>query len=85
MRLYSEIFKNINPNAFSRCVIIPCGGGYFEGVKGMEEFSVQRVVIRFPKERVEVLGEGFSIAKYCDGDLEIAGKILSVRALVEER
>ena len=38
MRLYSEIFKNINANTFARCVIVPCGSGYFEGVKGMEEF-----------------------------------------------
>ena len=84
MRLYSEIFKNINANTFARCVIVPCGSGYFEGVKGMEEFSLQRVVIRFSKERVEVLGEDFSIAKYCDGDLEIEGKIFSIRALADE-
>ncbi len=84
MRLYGEIFKNTNGEAFSRCVITPCGGGYFEGIKGLEDFSENRVILRFPKERVEILGEGFVIKKYCDGDLQIAGKILSMRALTGE-
>ena len=84
MRLNGEIFKNTRGDVFSRCVITPCGGGYFEGVKGMEDFSSNRIIVRFPKERVEVLGEGFVIKKYCDGDLQIAGKIFSVRTIKDE-
>ena len=81
MRLYDEIFKNANGEGFSRCVITPCGGGYFEGVKAVEDFSPQRIVLRFPRHSVEVLGETLVIKKYCDGDLQVFGKILSLHTL----
>ena len=83
MRLYDEIFKKAE-DVFSRCVITPLGGGYFEGVKAVEDFSPERIIVRFLKERVEVLGESLVIKKYCDGDLQVLGKILSLRALVGE-
>ena len=62
----------------------PCGGGYFEGVKAVEDFSTERIILCFSRERVELLGEAFSIKKYYDGDLQVQGKILSMRALVGE-
>ena len=84
MRLYGEIFKNASVDALAKCIIIPCGGGYFEGVKTVEDFSAERILIRFLHHRVEVLGEALVIKKYCDGDLQVLGKILSLRTLVEE-
>ena len=42
MRLYEEIFKDTDGASLSRCVIVPNGGGYFEGVKTVEDFSPQR-------------------------------------------
>ena len=83
MRLYGEIFKNTSVDALAKCIIIPCGGGYFEGVKTVEDFSAERILIRFSHHRVEVLGEALVIKKYCDGDLQVVGKILSLRTLVE--
>ena len=84
MRLYDEILKNTEAGGFARCVITPCGGGYFEGVKAVEDFSTERIILCFSRERVELLGEAFSIKKYYDGDLQVQGKILSMRALVGE-
>ncbi|MBQ7831765.1 MAG: YabP/YqfC family sporulation protein [Clostridia bacterium] len=85
MRLYDEIFKNADGGALSRCIVVPCGGGYFEGVKSVGDFSTERIVICFPKQTVEAEGKGLSILKYCDGDLQIAGKILSLRVLTDGR
>ena len=68
----------------ARCIIVPDGGGYFEGVKSVEEFSPQRIVLHMSKRAVEVEGIGLSIEKYCDGDLQICGKIQSVRVLQDE-
>ena len=84
MRLYGEIFKNASVESFARCMIIPCGGGYFEGVKTVEDFSAERILIRFSNQRVEVLGKALVIKKYCDGDLQVLGKILSLRTLAKE-
>jgi hypothetical protein len=85
MRLYDEIFKNADGGAFSRCVIVPCGGGYFEGVKSVGDFSPERIVICFPRESVEVEGNSLTIKKYCDGDLQLSGKITSLRVLYGDK
>ncbi len=84
MRLYDEIFKNADGGAFARCIIVPCGGGYFEGVKSVGDFSPTRVVICFPRRSVEAVGEGLTIKKYCDGDLQLSGKITRVQVLDED-
>lgn len=81
MRLYDEIFKNADGAALSRCIIVPEGGGYFEGVKYVEDFSADKIVVRFPKKSMEIEGVDLFIVKYCDGDLQIGGKILALRLL----
>ncbi len=80
MRLYDEIFKTTD-GALSRCYFVPGGGGYFEGVKAVGDFSPERVTVCFPRSEVEVAGEGLTIRKYCDGDLELSGKIFSLRVI----
>ena len=47
----------------------------------MGDFSDERIVICFPHETVEAAGKGLTIRKYCDGDLQIAGKIYSLCVL----
>ncbi len=81
MRLYDEIFKNPNGEGMQRCVIVPLGGGYFEGVKAVGDFAPERIVVCFPKIDVEVLGRNLSIKKYCEGDLQISGEISLVKVL----
>lgn len=79
MRLYDEIFKNPKGMALARYTIAVNGGGYFEGVKSVGDFSPEKVVLFFPRGSLEVEGVALSIAKYCDGDLQIDGKITLVR------
>lgn len=84
MRLYDEIFKNADGAAMQRCIIVPNGGGYFEGVKAVGDFTPERIVICFPKSTVEAEGTDISIKKYCDGDLQLSGRITSLRVLEGE-
>lgn len=79
MRLYDELFKNTDGFALEKCTFVPNGGGYFEGVKAVGEFSPERVVLHFPKLAVAVEGSGLSIEKYCDGDLQISGRICALK------
>ena len=65
MRLYDEIFKSVDGVAVARCLLVPGGEGYLEGVKSVEEFSPERLVICFSKNRVEIEGEGLSISITC--------------------
>ncbi|MBQ8658800.1 MAG: YabP/YqfC family sporulation protein [Clostridia bacterium] len=87
MRLYDEIFKRTDGELFpaARCLIVPNGGGYFEGVKAMGDFSPERVELYFRGEVVRVDGESLSVKKYCDGDLELGGKITALTVLNGER
>ncbi len=81
MRLYDEIFKNADGGATSRCIIVPNGEGYFEGVKAVGDFSSTRIVLCFPKIELEITGENLSIKKYYDGDLRLLGKIISMQVV----
>ena len=74
MRLYDEVFKNADGGAFSRCIVVPRGGGYFEGVKSVGDFSAERIVVCFPRETVEVEGR----------DLQLSGQIHSIRVVVPQ-
>ena len=79
MRLFDEIFKNDTLASLARCVLIVGGGGYFEGVKTVGDFTSEKIVLYFPKETVVIEGESLSIGKYYDGDLHLLGKIRSWR------
>ena len=84
MHLYEEIFKSVDGIANSRCIIVPNGGGYFEGVKSVEDFSPERILLRFSQGLAAVDGRALMIKKYCDGDLEISGRIVAFSLLEGE-
>ena len=81
MRASKVFFKGEVGEAFAleRCLIFPLGEGYFEGVKSLGDLSPTSVVIRFSHAIVTVEGEGLSVGKYLDGDLQLCGKITSLK------
>ncbi len=81
MRLYDEIFKSVDGLAFRKYTVVIGGGGYFEGVKSVGDFSSEQVVLFFSKSSLQIDGKNLSIKKYCDGDLELAGTIHTVTLL----
>ena len=80
MRLYDEIFKNTEGFPFARCTIVTGGGGYFEGVKAIGDFSPERVVVCFHRQSVAIEGKDLSVKKYYDGDLQLCGQIFHLTA-----
>lgn len=78
MRLNGELFQGVDSFADARYTVVVAGGGYFQGVKAVGDFTPQTIVLYFPRGSVEVQGDKLSIKKYIDGDLEIGGRILSV-------
>ena len=75
MQLYDEIYEGV---AEARCSFLPLGGGYFQGVRALGGFSDTEILLQFKKNTVIVRGEQLEIKKYCDGDLQLSGKIFSV-------
>ena len=80
MRLYEEIL-GVDGFALARYSVAVNGGGYFEGVKAVGEFSPEKICLLFPRACVEVEGENLSIGKYLDGDMRIDGKIRSIKCV----
>ena len=83
MRLYEEIIQSEGFTAFAgaRVLFLPLRAVYCEGVKGLGDFSCERVEVCFSSCAVEIEGEELSIAKLLDGALWIPGTVVSVRAL----
>lgn len=75
MELYDEIYEGVKEG---RCSFLPNGGGYFQGVKALVGLSDTEITLLFHKELVIVCGEKLEIKKYCDGDLQLSGRIFSV-------
>ena len=78
MRLYNEILKKLGDgesalSAGARYTVLPGRGGYFQ-------FSSERVILGFRRVVLEIEGSGFVIEKYCDGDLELSGRISEIRS-----
>lgn len=84
MRLQDELFKSANGWTGARYTVAVQGGGYFQGVKAVGDFSPQNIVLYCPNAWLEVQGEGLIIRKYADGDLELGGKIVCVRTESKE-
>ncbi len=83
MRLYEEIIQSEGFTAFAgaRVLFFPLRAVYCEGVKGLGDFSCDRVEVCFPACSVAIEGEELSIAKFLDGDLCVQGKVVSVCVL----
>ena len=81
MRLYNEIFKSVDGLACCKYTVVVGGGGYFEGVKSVGDFSPEQIVLFFPKCSLQIDGNGLEIKKYCDGDLQLLGTIHTVTTL----
>lgn len=79
MRLYDEIFRNVEGTAFSRCIIAVGGNAYFQGVRSVGDFSPEKIVLYFKEGEVTVEGEDLSVGRYCEGDLLLNGRVLSYR------
>jgi hypothetical protein len=81
MRLYDEIFKSADGLAFRKYTVVVGGGGYFEGVKSVGDFSTERIILFYPKCSLQIDGKDLMIKKYCDGDLELSGVVHTVTLL----
>ena len=81
MRLYEEIFKSADGLALQKYTVVVGGGGYFEGVKSVGDFSPEQVVLFFSKNSLQIDGKRLSIKKYIDGDVELSGEIHTVTLL----
>ena len=81
MRLFSEIKRALGQEedaARVQYTVLDGGGGYFQNVKKILEFSENAIVFAGRKGAVRVEGEGLNLGKYYLGDVVVRGNILRV-------
>ena len=78
MKLLEQILSELGADTLKSFSIIPDFGGYFRSVKGVAEYSAEKVVLALKKNRITVVGENLTLGKYFEEDLLIKGKISGV-------
>jgi hypothetical protein len=85
MRLYEEILRGVFGDSAAKYTVCVGGGGYFQGVKSVGDFSPTLLMLHYPRAQLRVQGEKLCIRKYCEGDLEISGNIYAVELVLPEQ
>ena len=75
MKLLNQILNELGADTMKSLAVVPGFGGYFQGVKGVAEFSATRIELEISKGRIILEGEGFKVGEYFEGDIFIKGKI----------
>ena len=75
MKLLQQILTEAGADVGGAITLIPSFGGYFKGVKRVEEYSEDKIILIASKKRWCVLGENLSIDKYFEQDLLVRGDI----------
>ena len=79
MKLLEQILSELGADTLKSFSIIPDFGGYFRSVKGVAEYSSEKIVLSLKKSRITVVGENLTLGKYFEEDLLIKGKISGVQ------
>ena len=58
--------------------VVPSFGGYFRSVKGVAEYTPEKIVLTLRKNRITLVGENLTLGKYFEEDLFIRGNITGV-------
>ena len=78
MELLQQILREAGADVNCSVTIIPGFGGYFKGVKRVEEYSEEKITLISQKKRWTIVGENLSIDKYFEQDLLIRGNIKGI-------
>ena len=81
MRLFSEIKRALGQEEDSARVqytVLDGGGGYFQNVKKILEFSETLIVFAGRRGAIRIEGEGLHLGKYYLGDALVRGSIVRV-------
>ncbi|MGN0818670.1 MAG: YabP/YqfC family sporulation protein [Candidatus Coproplasma sp.] len=79
MKLLQQLLYEAGADDARAFTIVPDFGGYFKCVKGICEYSPEKIIIQVGKSCVELEGKSLCVGKFFQGDLFISGQISGVR------
>jgi len=78
MKLLQQILAEAGADMGCAITLIPSFGAYFKGVKRVEEYSEEKIILIASKKRWKIEGENLAIDKYFEQDLFIRGEVKGV-------
>ena len=78
MKLLEQILSELGADTLKSFSIVPDFGGYFRSIKGVAEYSSEKIVLTLRKNKITISGENLTFGKYFEEDLLIKGKIKGV-------
>ena len=78
MKLLDRILEELGADTLRSFSVVPDFGGYFRSIKGVSEYSSEKIVLQLKKNKITIEGEGLTLGKYFEEDLLIKGKITGV-------
>ncbi len=79
MKLLDQILSELGADTLKSFSVVPGFGGYFRSVKGVAEYSPEKVVLALRKNRITIEGDRLTLGKYFEEDLFIRGDITGVK------
>ena len=78
MEFLHEVLSAAGADMLYAITIVPGFGGYFRGVKGVNEYSGQKILLAVGKLTVAVTGEDLGIGRFYEGDLFVSGRVRGI-------
>lgn len=78
MEFLNEILKEAGADTLAAFTVVPSFGAYFKSVKGVGEYTAQRIVIIVGKKTVTLSGENLNISQFGGGDMFVRGDVRGV-------
>lgn len=78
MEFLHEVLSAAGADMLYAVTIVPDFGCYFRGVKGVNEYSEQKILLTVGKMTVAVTGEGLCVGRFYEGDLFVSGRVRGV-------
>ena len=78
MKLLEQILEELGADTLKSFSVVPGFGGYFRSVKGVVEYTPEKIVLALKKNKITVSGENLTLGKYFEEDLLIRGGISGV-------
>lgn len=79
MKLLEQILSELGADTLKSFSVVPGFGGYFRSIKGVAEYTPERIVLALKKNKITVEGENLTLARYFEEDLLIRGGISGVK------
>lgn len=80
MKLLEQIMDELGADTLKSFSVVPSFGGYFRSIKGIAEYTPEKMVLLQKKASIVLEGEKLEVGKYFEEDIFIKGiiKVITV-------